>query len=407
VPCRCSASPCPHNEFGSPLLRNYTAKEYGASPQIWAAAQDRLGVMYFGVEQLDLEYDGVTWGKIRVPSEVVRSLAVDAAGRIWVGAIATFGYLESDAGGTLQYVSLIDKIPAGDRSFGEVWPVMITSQGKFFRTGNRIFRWDGNVMHVRKAKTTFRWLSEVRRRIFVLQAGTGIQEPVGDELRDAAGGEAWKDSPELYMLPYDDKELLVAARGETLALYDGEKATPFPTHADEYLRKSVILAATSLPDGSFCVNTNAGGAVIVGHDGSLRGLVGKDEGLQNPTVYTAYKVSCRSKWLRSTVSQSAEQDARGPRKPTIGLKKGSHAHTHQGVGLDSPYKILKRQIEQGQFLRQNSINPLAFDISDEYDYCPRVKYEQYPDREEYPGRHVSVDGLVRLQFVWAGGKRHN
>jgi hypothetical protein len=245
-----SPAKAPPSEIGAPPLRNYTPKEYGAQPQVWTIAQDRRGVMYFGVAELILEYDGVTWRKIRVPSSIVRSLAMDAAGRIWVGANATFGYLAPDAHGSLQYVSLVDKIPPGDRTFGDVWPILITPQGNFFKAANRLFRWDGKTMHVWAAKTRFPWMSDVRGRIFTSQTGVGLQEIVGDELRDAPGGEAWKNSDRLFMMPYDGNRILVAARGAALSLYDGEKATPFPTQADDYLRKSIINTAVALPDAS-------------------------------------------------------------------------------------------------------------------------------------------------------------
>lgn len=94
-----------------PVVRNFAPKEYGAGPQIYAIVSDRRGVLYFGAERSILEYDGANWRRIPVPSDQVRSLAVDAGGTIWAGAIGDFGYLEPDAAGTLRYVSMVSKIP--------------------------------------------------------------------------------------------------------------------------------------------------------------------------------------------------------------------------------------------------------------------------------------------------------
>ena len=131
-----------------------------------------------------------TWGRVFNP-------ALDAAGKIWVGATTNFGWLEPDAHGTLQYVSLVEKIPAEQRRFIAVWQVAPTSQGIFFCSNARLFRWDGQRMQVWATKTSFEALAAVRGRIYTSQTGIGLQEVVGDALRELPGGGAWKDSRRL------------------------------------------------------------------------------------------------------------------------------------------------------------------------------------------------------------------
>jgi signal transduction histidine kinase/CheY-like chemotaxis protein len=284
-------------EVGMPVLRNYTPREYGADPQVWCVLQDRRGVLYFGVDFMVLEYDGVSWRKILVPSATVRSLAMDATGRIWVGAYGNFGYLEADAHGTLQYVSLLDKIPPAQRNFNDVWQVLITPQGNFFRSYGRLFRWDGRRMQTWETKTRFQALSEVRDHIFTSQTGIGLQEILGDGLRALPGGDAYKNFTKLILIPYDDRRILVSARRELLTLFDGEKVARFPTQADEYFRKNDIYISSALPDGGFCVTTSQGGAVIVEHDGRLRRIINQDAGLQNASAYAAYSDREGALWL--------------------------------------------------------------------------------------------------------------
>jgi len=56
-----------------------------------------------------------------------------------------------------------------------------------------------------------------------------------------------------------------------LSLYDGQKATPFPTAADDYLKAHKLYTSTLLRDGSLCVTTLSGGrGPILMHDGKLR-----------------------------------------------------------------------------------------------------------------------------------------
>ncbi len=147
---------------------------------------------------------------------------MDAAGKIWVGSISDFGFLEPDANGMLHHVSLVEKIPPEHRSFNEVFRVLSTPQGTFFQSNARLFRWNGQRMQVWATKTRFNALSEVRGRIYTSQNGIGLQEIVGDELRNLPGGAAYKDSIKLFLHPYDERRILVSASRGTLTLYDGE-----------------------------------------------------------------------------------------------------------------------------------------------------------------------------------------
>src|SRR5688500_13206904 len=71
-------------EAGIPFLRNFSPKEYGAQSQNWDIVQDPRGVIYVGNNDGVLEFDGLRWRLIPTTNRtVVRSLAVDAAGRVY------------------------------------------------------------------------------------------------------------------------------------------------------------------------------------------------------------------------------------------------------------------------------------------------------------------------------------
>src|SRR5215831_18813282 len=56
----CQAQP----EKVLPFITNYAAKTFNALPQTWSVQQDENGIMYFGVQNYILEYDGVKWRKL-------------------------------------------------------------------------------------------------------------------------------------------------------------------------------------------------------------------------------------------------------------------------------------------------------------------------------------------------------
>ena len=227
-------------EVGLPIIHNYSTKDYDAGPQAWTVLEDKRGLIYVGTSSgAILEFDGVTWRKIFHQSNTVRSLAMDDSGRIYAGLEADFGFLAPDASGSLQFVSLLDKVPPADRDFTDVWQTLSTRQYVFFRSYQRLFRWDGNQMKTWNAGTgqRFQALSMVRGHVYTAQGGVGLEEIVGDDLRPVPGGDAYKNSVKLFLHPFDNGQILISARGAQLSLYDGQNSVVFKTGADDYFRE--------------------------------------------------------------------------------------------------------------------------------------------------------------------------
>jgi signal transduction histidine kinase/CheY-like chemotaxis protein/ligand-binding sensor domain-containing protein len=283
---------------GTPVLQAHTYREYKGDGQVWAITQDRRGLIYAGVTGgLILEYDGVTWRQIFTPMSIVRSLTIDDSGRIWVTGSANFGYLAPDAVGALHFVSLLDKVPTQDRHFTDVWQALPTPQGVFFRAYEMLFRWDGAAMHTWSTKSRFQTLSAVRGHVYTDQNGIGLQEIAGDELRNLPGGDAYSNANKLILHPYDDGRMVVSQREGPLTLYDGQKVTPFPTGADDYLQKNKAYISILMQNGDLCIATLSGGAVIVQHDGALRQVIDTADGLPDSGALSAFQDREGALWL--------------------------------------------------------------------------------------------------------------
>ncbi len=148
-----------------------------------------------------------------------------------------------------------------------------------------------------ETNSRFQALSSIRGHIFTAQSGIGLQEIIGDELRSVPGGDAYQSSSKLFLHPYDETHILVSAREQLLTLYDGQKAVPFPTEVDDYLLKHKLYTSTMLADGSLCITTLNGGAVIIGHDGKLRQIIDEAAGLATADVLSAYQDREGALWL--------------------------------------------------------------------------------------------------------------
>ncbi|ODU10443.1 MAG: hypothetical protein ABS84_03485 [Rubrivivax sp. SCN 71-131] len=280
-------------EAGLPLLRNYDTVGHGGSVQNWAVVQDRRGVMYFGsTDDGVLEFDGASWRTIATPNRsTIRSLALGRDGRIYVGAIGEIGYLAPDANGALQFVSLLDRLPAAQRDFADVWSTFATDDGVYFTTFKRVIRVQGDKVRVWNASGAFHIAHMARDRLYVREVGRGLMELVGDALRPVPGGERLADEKIAAVFAWpeadgsDQGALLIGTRTQGFYLLANGHMRRWQTQADTELRHGQFYSATRLADGRLAAATLLAGVFLLDPEGRLAGRIDKSTGLSGPTVY--------------------------------------------------------------------------------------------------------------------------
>jgi len=207
-------------EKGNPYIQNYNGKDYNTiDDQTWAIVEDKRGVMYFGTNAGVMEFDANSWRLIEMPNKSdVRSLAIDNnSGRIYVGAIGEFGYLQADSTGSMQYVSLLDKIPEEYKSFDDVWETFVIDEQVIFRAYSYIFMLKEN-----KLKTiagAFNFGFSVNNRFYMRQFGKGLRTLNGDSLKFIENSEQLAHLPVFIMLPYEEDKILMVSRTFGVFIY--------------------------------------------------------------------------------------------------------------------------------------------------------------------------------------------
>ena len=310
------------NETGLPVITSYTPQTTGADPQTWAFLQDGHGVIYIGTAPGVLEYDGSSWRMIKTANKTfARSLAIDEDGRIYVGASADFGYLEPDAVGQLKYVSLLDYIPKENQVFSYVWTTIVTDKGIYFQTRERLFRFTPDRSSVDQKKgdgqsAPENWTVKIWKPIgrfnyafwingvyYVQQSGVGLMEMKNDSLHLLPGGSQFADERLQVMLPFQkDKNgkadvILVGTFNRGLFLYDGKSFQPFKTEADDFLFTNTVYDAVVLTDGTFCLATINGGAVIIDHNGRALQFLDQSTGLPGNSILATFVDRNGTLWL--------------------------------------------------------------------------------------------------------------
>ena len=262
---------------GLPLIKNYLATDYNATPQNWAIVKDKRGIMYFANTGGVLEYDGVSWRIIGIKNEVVRTLAIDKDGIIYVGGIDEFGYLSPDSSGKMEYISLISLLPEDEKEFGDIWSIWPSGRGIFFQSTSHLFLLKDPVATVTrkvkinlkswKAKTIFNPAFLVNDKYYIPETGIGLLSLEADSLKLLPGGEQFANETIYDMLDYSgagknkskEGEILIGTGENGFFIYNGKHFTKFITEADDYVQKNKLyFRGAVLADNIYAFGTQTG-----------------------------------------------------------------------------------------------------------------------------------------------------
>lgn len=293
----------PQRATGIPLIKNYAPREYRAEGQTWAIVQDNRGVMYFGDNEGVVEYDGVNWRLIELPSDgIVRSLGVSENGTVFVGSHDEFGYLSPDELGQMRYYNLSEQLNIPEKVFGDVWQTITTPDHVYFRTNNFLFRIpiqaDADTsVHIIRSATSFHRAFYINDRMYIRQRGHGLMTVDGDSLRMLPGGEGLASVPISIMLPYPGKQLLIGSIVQGLMIYDGERIRNHPNDINQVLQEAQLYHGALLPDSNYVFTTLRRGAYIIDPAGKVQQVINNAIGLQDDMVLFSYVDQQRNLWL--------------------------------------------------------------------------------------------------------------
>jgi len=292
-----------YREIGQPLIKYYSPKEYKLSSANWCVLQDKRGVIYFGNENGILEFDGTSWRVIKTPYNLsVRSLAMDDSGRIYVCASSDYGYLNPDSTGQLKFKSLLPYLNKKYRDFGEMWDVITSHKVVYFKTKDKIFRWNGSNIKILDSVFSFR-LYKVNDKIYTRNDGTGLMMIEGDSLKLMPDGKYFSKTGVFDMLPFKEGNsnnkngILVTTNYSGLFLSGGDKFSPFKTEVDSLLKNSQVYNSCITADGNFAFATQRGGVIIIDHKGHLLNIIDENSGLPTNAIYDIYPDKQGGLWL--------------------------------------------------------------------------------------------------------------
>lgn len=279
-------------------MRNFPKKGYGAGTQNWDAAQDKQGVMYWANNEGLLRYDGTFWSCLPVANNtIVRSVAIDKQGHIFVGAQSELGYFAPERNGSLRYHSMSGLLPEAQRNFEDVWDIVFSGDDVFFRTNKVVFQYTGGKLftHTPGGELT---------ALFSTQRGLLLQKDLNQLLSFSNGKfQPFLQVPELksaltgYREPTRDTLLLSSLKDGLFYLSGNNKFGRWTTGHDALLQNNRIYCSTSLPNGQWALGTSLDGLIVLDPKRRVFRHLTKKSGLQNNNILCTFSDMAGNLWL--------------------------------------------------------------------------------------------------------------
>lgn len=283
---------------GLPFVKSYGTEAYHAGLQNYTIKQDRRGFLYVANNYGLLEYDGADWRTYGVKSGTkVRSVAIDARGRVYVGCQGDFGYFFPNKEGELIYTSLADSLQAPFRNFDETWSVYIDHDKVYFCTFTHIFVYQAHQLSVITAPNSLELSFLVQRQLLVNQRNIGICRLEGTHLKPMTGGAFYIGMEVSSILPLPNGELLICTRQQGIFRWTNGISESWNNHNQTLFREANINSVIRLRNGNYAIGTQNEGLLIVDRNGDMIAQLTRDRGLLNRTILSLYEDDLGHLWV--------------------------------------------------------------------------------------------------------------
>lgn len=286
------------NLAGVPSVRNFSTQDYGGGIQNWDIAQDRRGLVYVANNFGLLEFDGSRWQIYRVKNgSKMRSVAIDAAGKIFVGCQGDFGYFFPDERGELHYTSLADSLPAPYRNFDETWNVFLDDGKVYFCTFSNIFVYEHDKFSVVRPVHALELSFFVNREVYVDERDRGITQLNSGNLSLMEGGEFFKNKGVSSILPYSSNRLIISTFQQGVFEFNNGSIKPWRPALQASFKEAIVNVMVRLKNGNFAVGTQNHGLWIINEAGEILVQLTSGKGLQNRTVLSIFEDDLQNLWI--------------------------------------------------------------------------------------------------------------
>ncbi|MDR3711836.1 MAG: triple tyrosine motif-containing protein [Puia sp.] len=286
------------NTIGLPAVTNYSSQSFHAGIQTRRIDEDRNGVLFFANSEGLLTFNGNYWNLFPLPNKtIVRSVASDSSGKIYVGGQDELGYFYPDARGSLQYHSLRSLVPSHEKGFGELWEISFYGDEVFFQSSGTIFQLKDNAIRAYDAPQEWRLLTVAGGRLFAEDKVRGLLVFKEDLWQPVCGAKNTATLGIVAITGYDADTLLVATQRNGLFLLHDSTLTPKITAADALLPNDRITCLRQIEPQSWIIGTSTNGCCLLTDHGARAERLSRTEGLQNNNILQTFISRDGNLWI--------------------------------------------------------------------------------------------------------------
>ena len=279
-----SVDPLADPESGALLVRTFKPREYQGSPVVIRILEHPATAELLMLAGTTLHvFDGAQWTAVPTDIPAVRCLAVDGAGRVWMGGVDQLGFAERDVTGQWHFHPLADRLPEPHRKLGRVWDCTVTADSVWFGTETKAVRWH------RDAFTVFEFPSTGT----LLTAGGQVFFQVKNQALHRWDGTAFRlFSTDPLVAGLSIMRLFATADGALDGMTSagkffrirGATVEPLAPHAQASLGTARLVCALPRPDGGWCVGTDSAGLLFLERDGRLTRKLTRADGFTDGPI---------------------------------------------------------------------------------------------------------------------------
>src|SRR5690625_3329995 len=283
-----------------PPIQNFSDDDYNSYIQNWGIAQDTSGLIYVANLGEVLQYDGVRWQTIQVENQTALSIGRSPEGKLYVGGLGSFGYLDNAASDTTllpTYYSLADAIADSAADFSNVWNILFHNESVYFDTQEGLYRLNNEHIGNIKPESLFRKAFKIGNSLLVSEAKKGLFFVNDDELTPVGRGNHFLDQKVMVVLPHEEDQWLIADRTRGLSVFDGTDLMPLQSEADTFLINNDVYTGIILPDTTYLLGTLNDGIVHLDKEGRLLRKIDSKRGLIGDQVHSLFLDKDHNVWV--------------------------------------------------------------------------------------------------------------
>jgi len=287
--------------IGLPNVKNYKRTDYKGAAQNWGIDQDKNGNVYFANNNGIFQFDGSIWRKYTIPNSPsvrIRSLKIDASGKIFVGGHDEFGYFEADKKGNFVYHSISKIIKKKEpEGIDNIWKIHIYKDEVVFQAFAAIYIYKNNSVKVVKAPKRFQFSFLANNKLYIQDYSKGLLL-YQDGMLYPLKGTAYLNNTEVWgIFSLNKDKILISTLDKGLFLYENEVLTPWETEANAFCKKNSSLGGVSINNKYIVLNSILNGIIICDYKGKIIQHINRTKGLQNNTVLASFIDKKDNLWL--------------------------------------------------------------------------------------------------------------